>query len=394
MLRFLTAGESHGPELLVILEGLPAGIPVDAIRIRRDLARRQRGYGRGARMRIEDDDPVLVAGVRHGYTLGSPVALRIPNLDHSRWEAAMAVTPVAGPVAGDEEHLRRMFRPRPGHADLAGGLKYDRRDLRDILERASARETAARTAMGAICRILLDELGVRVVSHVVRVGRVAVSAPLDISFERIASIPEDAAVGCADPDLEREMIAEIDRARESSDSVNGAFEVAAQGVPPGLGSHVHWDRRLDGRLMQALGSIPAVKAVSIGDGVGAASRFGSEVHDEIFYAAEERRFHRPTNRAGGIEGGMTNGSEVRVTGYMKPLSTLPRPLRSVDLRTHAPADAAFERTDTTAIRAAGVIGEGMVAYVLAEAMIEKFGGDSLEEMRRNLAGYREQIARY
>jgi len=390
MLRFLTAGESHGTELLVILEGLPAGIPVDTIRIRRDLARRQRGYGRGGRMRIEHDDPVLVAGVRHGHTLGSPVALRIPNLDHPRWEAAMAVTP----VAGDEESLRQVFRPRPGHADLAGGLKYDRRDLRDILERASARETAARTAMGAVCRILLGELGVRVASHVVRVGRVALGAPLDIPFERIASIPEDAAVGCADPDLEREMIAEIDRARASSDSVNGAFEVAAQGVPAGLGSHVHWDRRLDGRLLQALGSIPAVKAVSIGDGVEAASRFGSEVHDEIFYAAEERRFYRPTNRAGGIEGGMTNGSEVRVTGYMKPLSTLPRPLRSVDLRTHAPADAAFERTDTTAIRAAGVIGESMVAFVLADAMIEKFGGDSLEEMRRNLAGYQEQVARY
>jgi chorismate synthase len=390
MLRFLTAGESHGLELLVILEGLPAGIPIEAIRIRRDLARRQRGYGRGARMQIERDEPLIVAGVRHGHTLGSPVALRIPNLDHSRWETVMAV----GPVAAEEDLLRRVFRPRPGHADLAGGLKYDRRDLRDILERASARETAARTAMGAVCRILLEELGVRVASHVVRVGRVAVGSPLAIPFERIASIPEDAAVGCADPDLEQEMIAEIDRARESQDSVNGAFEVAAQAVPPGLGSHVQWDRRLDGRLMQAVGSIPAVKAVSIGDGVEAASRFGSEVHDEIFYAAEERRFHRPTNRAGGIEGGITNGSEVRVTGYMKPLSTLPRPLRSIDVRTHAPADAAFERTDTTAIRAAGVIGEAMVAYVLADAMIEKFGGDSLEELRRNLAGYQEQIARY
>jgi len=390
LIRFLTAGESHGPELVVIVEGLPAGLAIDAARIDHDLHRRQQGYGRGARMQIEDDRARIVSGVRHGESLGSPVAIRIANRDWPRWEAAMS----AAPVEGEGTDLRRVDRPRPGHADLAGGMKYDRADLRDVLERASARETAARAAAGALCRSLLSVFGLEVRSHVVQVGRVAVPDPLGVPWDRINAIPDGSPLGCADPEIEKQMVAEVDRARTQRDSVNGAFQVVAKGVPAGLGSHVQWDRRLDGRLLQALGSIPAVKAAEIGAGVEGASRFGSEFHDEIFYDGAARRFYRTTNRAGGIEGGMTNGEEVRATGYMKPLSTLPRPLRSVDLRTHLPSEAAFERTDTTAIRAAGIVGEAMVCIVLAEAMREKFGGDSVGEMRRNFEAYRERLRAY
>ena len=390
MLRYLTAGESHGQALTVILEGLPSGLAVDAERLRRDLFRRQQGYGRGGRQKIERDRAEILSGVRHGMTLGSPLAMLVRNLDWPRWETAMASEPVEAP----EEDLRRVHRPRPGHADLAGGMKYDRHDVRDVLERASARETAARTAVGAVCRLLLQELGVQVASHVIRVGAVAVEDAAAVSWDDIAAIPDDSPLGCVDPAVQQRMIAEVDRARAARDSVNGAFQVVARGVPPGLGSHVHWDRKLDGLLLQAIGSIPAVKAASIGAGVEGAAAFGSTFHDEIFHDESRGGFYRETNRAGGVEGGVTNGEEVRVSGYMKPLSTLPQPLRSVDLRTHQPQEAAFERTDTTAIRAAGVVGEAMVCFVLARAMGEKTGGDSLEEMRRNLESYREHIRRF
>jgi chorismate synthase len=375
---------------MVIVEGLPAGLEVDPARILADLARRQGGYGRGARMKIEHDRAEILAGVRHGQTLGSPVGLIIENRDWPNWEEAMA----AEPVEAGEDVLRPVHRPRPGHADLAGGMKYGRRDLRDILERASARETAARTAAGALCRLLLEELGVEVASHVIRVGAVVLEEPLSVPWEAIRSLPPDSPLGCTDPEVEARMIAEVDRARDARDSVNGAFQVVARGAPPGLGSHVHWDRKLDGRLLQALGSIPAVKAASIGAGVEAAALPGSQVHDEIFHDDGERGFFRRTNRAGGLEGGVTNGEEIRATAYMKPLSTLPRPLRSVDLRTHQAEEAAFERTDTTAIRAASVVGEAMMCLVLAREMREKFGGDSLEEMRRSLEAYRAQVESY
>jgi chorismate synthase len=388
MIRFLTAGESHGPGLTVIVEGLPAGLPVSGERIDHDLRRRQGGHGRGARMRIEADRVAIRSGVRHGVTLGSPVTFWIENRDWPRWETVMAVNPVTAP----EEDLRRVHRPRPGHADLAGGLKYAREDLRDILERASARETAARTAAGALCRLLLGELGVEVASHVVRVGMVAIPDPSAVSWEQVAAIPADSPLGCADPGIERAMVAEVDRAQADGDSVNGAFQVIARGVPPGLGSHVHWDRKLDGRLMQAIGSIPAIKAVAIGAGVEGAALRGSAFHDEILRDDARGGLRRGTNRAGGIEGGITNGEEVRVTGFMKPLSTLRRGLRSVDLRTGQPEPAAFERTDTTAIRAAGIVGEAMVCYALADAMLEKLGGDSLPEVLENLEAYRRRLA--
>jgi len=390
MLRFLTAGESHGRGLLVIVEGLPSGLPVNVADIDADLSRRQQGYGRGGRMKIEKDHAQILSGVRHGQTLGSPVGLLIENLDWANWQQVMAAEPTQLPA----EARRAVYRPRPGHADLAGGVKYNRDDLRDVLERASARETASRTAAGALCRLLLRELGVEVASHVIQVGQVAVERPLEVSWEAIQSLPHDSPLGCTDPEVQKRMMAEVDRARAARDSVNGAFQVVARGVPAGFGSHVHWDRKLDGRILQALGSIPAVKAVSIGAGVEGATLFGSHFHDEIFYDREGKRFFRRTNRAGGLEGGITNGEELRVTGYMKPLSTLPRALQSVDLKTHEPQEATFERTDTTAIRAAGVIGEAMLCVVLAEAMLEKLGGDSLEEVRRNLEGYQEQVARY
>jgi chorismate synthase len=390
MLRFLTAGESHGRGLMVIVEGMPAGLAVDEARIDADLRRRQQGYGRGGRMKIEKDHARIVSGVRHGETLGSPVGLVIDNRDWANWEQAMATESLDLP----DEQRRPVHRPRPGHADLAGGAKYGRSDLRDVLERASARETAARTAAGALCRLLLEPLAMEVASHVVQVGSVAVEDALAVPWEAIRSLPEDSPLGCTDPEVEARMMAEVDRARDARDSVNGAFQVVARGVPAGLGSHVHWDRKLDGRLLQAVGSIPAVKAASVGAGVEGAGMFGSSFHDEIFYDQQARRFYRNTNRAGGLEGGVTNGEEIRVTGFMKPLSTLPQPLQSVDLRTHQPQEAAFERTDTTAIRAAGVVGEAMVCAVLADAVVEKFGGDSLQELQRSFDAYREQLRDY
>jgi len=383
MLRFLTAGESHGRTLVVIVDGLPAGLAVDVDAITRELRRRQGGYGRGRRMAIESDRADIVSGVRAGETLGGPVAMLIENRDWPNWQYTMRATVEAPADAGGAKRAP-VTRPRPGHADLAGGAKYERDDLRDILERASARETAARVAAGALARQLLASAGVRLTSHVFRIGSVALADSASIGFERASALPDEAPLRVADPALEQLMIAEIDRARDAGDTLGGAFEVIATGVPVGLGSHVQWDRKLDGRLAQALMSIPAIKAVGIGVGPEAATRPGSQVHDEIVPGGADRvtGLARPTNRAGGLEGGVTNGEDLRVSAYMKPISTLMKPLRSVDLATMTESPAAIERSDVCAVPAAAVVGEAMVAFVLADALIERFGGDSVAALER------------
>lgn len=385
MLRYLTAGESHGPAISAILEGLPAGLPVAAEDIDRDLKRRQGGYGRGRRMQIETDTIEIRGGVRHGRTMGGPVSLVVQNRDWQNWTDVMAIEETDGPVR------RRVTRPRPGHADLAGGLKYDRRDLRDILERASARETTMRVAVGAIARSLLGAFGIRVLSHVVRIGQVDADVS-GLSNDEIIERAEASPVRCADEDAAQKMIAEIDRAKSLKDTIGGVFEVKVLNPPPGLGSHVQWDRKLDGRLAQAVMSIQAVKGVEIGLGFGVTRVLGSEVHDEIFF--EDGRFYRETNRAGGVEGGMTEGEEIVVRGALKPIATLMRTIMSVDIETKEAFDSAKERSDVCTVPAAGVIGEAVVAFVVADAMQEKFGGDSLEEMQRNYRGYLDQLARY
>jgi chorismate synthase len=384
-LRWTTAGESHGEALVAVVEGIPAGMPLLAADIDADLARRQRGYGRGARMKIEQDRVRLLAGVRGGETLGSPIALLVENRDHASWVDRMG----PAPFAATPEPLTRA---RPGHADLAGGLKYDRHDLRDVLERASARETAARVAVGAVCRRLLAALDIDVFAHVVAIGRVTASADEPATELRARSRASDLA--CADAEAEARMRDAIREAAHVGDTLGGVFEVVATGVPPGLGSHVHWDRKLDGRLAHALMSIQAIKGVSIGLGFEAAARPGSEVHDPIGYDAAGRAFVRPSNHAGGLEGGVTNGKPVVCRAAMKPIATLKKPLDSVDVRTKAPSPAAFERSDVCAVAAASVVGEAMVAITLAEAALEKLGGDSLGELVRNLEGYRGQLARY
>jgi chorismate synthase len=390
MFRFTTAGESHGRALVAIVEGMPAGVPVEVELINRELERRQWGYGRGGRMKIEQDRAEILSGIRHGRTLGSPVALSIENKDWKNWTNVMSAEAVAEVAP---EKSRRVKRPRPGHADLAGGLKYDTRDLRDVLERASARETAARVACGALAKQLLAAFQVEILSHVVTLGGVP-AAPLALKWDEIAAIPDDAPLRCGDAGAQARMVELIDEKRREGDTLGGVFEVVARGVVAGLGAHTSWEEKLDGRLGQALMSIPAVKAVAVGAGVEASALAGSAVHDEIDYDGEARRFTRPTNRAGGLEGGITNGEELRVRGHLKPISTLRRALRSVDIDTKEEEAAAFERSDVTAVPAAGVIGEAMVALVLARAMREKFGGDSLAEMRRNFDGYREQVRQY
>jgi len=340
-------------------------------------------------MKIEKDHAEILSGVRHGLTLGSPLAILIENKDWSNWTDVMAVD--ARDI--EPEKSRRLKRPRPGHADLAGGLKYDARDLRNILERASARETTARVACGAVAKQLLAIFGIEIRSHVIQLGGIP-DQPLELTWSQIAGIPEDAPLHCADTDAQQQMIELIDQKRSEGDTLGGIFEVVARGVVPGLGSHTAWDLKLDGRLAQAVMSIPAVKAVAIGAGAQASNLPGSEVHDEISYNAETKEFIRETNRAGGLEGGVTNGEEIRIRGHLKPLSTLRRALRSVDIDTKETEAAGFERTDTTAVPAAGVIGESMVALVVAAAMREKFGGDSLGEMKRNFEGYREQLRGY
>ena len=389
-LRFLTAGESHGPALTVIVEGLPAGVPVERSRVDRELRRRMGGYGRGGRMKIEADSVEFLGGVRFGKTLGSPVSLLIRNRDHVNWMVPMNPEG-AHPGA---EAARSVSRPRPGHADLAGALKFGTHDARDILERSSARETAARTAAGALAKALLSAAGIEVTSHTVAVGCAAAQQLDEGSFDKLLELADDAPMRAVDERTVQRMIDAVETARKRKDSIGGAFEVLARGVPPGLGSHVHWDRRLDGRLGGAMMSIQAVKAVSIGEGVESAERYGSEHHDGIAYDATKGRFTRPTNRAGGIEGGMSNGEILRVRCYFKPLATLPRPLPSIDLLSKQPFDAVRERTDTIPIVAAGVVGEAMAALVLADELLIKFGGDALDETLRNLEAYRRQLADY
>ena len=389
MFRFTTAGESHGRALVAIVEGMPAGVPIDVDVINHDLKRRQWGYGRGGRMKIEQDHVEVLSGVRHGLTLGSPLALILENKDWANWTEVMSVEPLEGQPAKSRE----LKRPRPGHADLAGGQKFGARDLRDILERASARETAARVACGALARQLLQHFDVETRSHVIQLGNIP-DKPLELTWQEIAAIPEEAPLRCADPQAQQRMIELIDQTREAGDTLGGVFEVVTRGLVPGLGSHTAWDLKLDGRLAQAFMSIPAVKAVSIGAGIEASNLPGSKVHDEIAYNAETREFIRETNRAGGLEGGITNGEEVRVRGHLKPLSTLRRPLRSVDIDSKEDKPAGFERSDITAVPAAGVIGEAMISLVFAAAMREKFGGDSLGEMKRNFEGYQSQLRGY
>jgi chorismate synthase len=388
--NFITAGESHGKGLVAIVEGLPAGLTIEAAYINHQLWRRQQGYGRGGRMKIERDEVEIVSGVRHGKTIGSPVSFLIRNRDFENWQDVMAVEPR---TFDEEKRARRLTRPRPGHTDLAGGLKYDTHDLRDILERASARETGARVAAGAFARLLLREIGIEIGSHTAMIGGVPES-PVEAGWAQIVALADDAVLRCADKDAEKLMIQLIDATTEAKDTLGGIFEVVARGPLAGLGSHVQWDQKLDGRLAQAIMSIPAVKAVEIGMGTGVSRTTGSRVHDEIGYNQADRRFTRPTNRAGGIEGGITNGEEIRVKGHLKPISTLRRPLASVEVTTKQESAAAFERSDIVAVPAAGVIGEAMVAIVLAGAAVQKFGGDSLGEMKRNFEGYSEQLKRY
>ncbi len=380
--RLITAGESHGPGLTCIVEGLPAGLVLDQEAIDRDLARRQLGHGRGGRMKIERDRVQMTGGVRHGRTLGAPVAMQIVNRDFANWEERMNPWPVAAEVA--EVHL-----PRPGHADLVGTWKYGLSDVRDILERASARETAARVAGGAVAKEFLRALGVEVYSHVTQITGVSAPRRDDLRPEDFATVDES-PVRCLDEEAGRAMVAEINRLRKANESLGGVFEVRAFGVTPGLGSHVSWEERLDGRLAQAILSIQAMKAVAIGDGIETAGLPGSRAHDEIFYG-EDRGYYRETNRSGGLEGGMTTGETLVVRGYMKPLPTLTKPLRSVDIATHAPAEALRERTDSCTVPAAGVVGEAMVAHVLADAYRRKFAGDHIEDVRVALRAYEDRI---
>ncbi len=385
MFRFETAGESHGECLVATLTGLPAGIPIAVDAIQHELWRRQQGFGRGGRMKIETDRAHLVAGVRHGHTIGAPVALIIANADWKNWTESLPVE------AGDMELHKKVDRPRPGHADLAGAIKYDLTDSRYILERASARETAARVAVGALAKQFLSVFGIEILSHVIAVGSERLARTVEWNEIAELSAKEEVLLGCVDPETEQRMKALVDEAYRTGDTIGGIFEVVARGVPVGLGSHATWDSRLDGKLAQAIVSMQAVKGVEIGWAEEGALSFGSKVQDTIHYNKDDRRFFRGDNRAGGLEGGMTNGQEVRVRGFLKPISTLRRPLESVDLSTREPAKAAYERSDVCVVPAAGVIGEAMVAIVLAGAMIEKFGGDSLREMKRNFDAYIEQV---
>lgn len=396
MLRFLTAGESHGKALVAILEGVPAGLTVDFDAMTRELRRRQGGYGRGRRMAIESDRAEALSGVRHGVSTGAPIALLIPNKDWENWQRTMHVEAEQPPDATGTDRPA-VTRPRPGHADLAGFVKYGHDDIRNVLERASARETAARVAVGTIARQLLQQLGTDVVSHVFSIGAVSLPDPLAMTYAEVRAIEADAPLHCADPGVEQQMIAEIDRAREAGDTMGGGFEVIAHDVPPGLGSYVHWDRKLDGRLAQALMSIPAIKAVGIGRGPMVATLPGSRIHDEILPPAGSTRsaavgVTRPTNNAGGLEGGVTNGEDVRVTAYMKPIATLMKPLRSVDLATMTESPATIERSDVCSVPAAAVVAEAMVAFVLADAAIEKFGGDSLAELLASWHRFRDSTS--
>lgn len=393
-ISFRTAGESHGRGLVAILEGIPAGLPLSMeADVDPELRRRQGGYGRGRRMQIETDRAEIISGIRLGETIGSPLAMVVWNKDAENWATAMSPLPPGEDV--NPKALRAMYLPRPGHADLVGVLKYDRRDTRDILERASARETTMRVACGAVAKRLLGELGIRVGSHIVSIGDVCARLPAELPADMNAAVDADPA-RCLDPDASARMTAAIDRAKEEGDTLGGVFEVVATGLPVGLGSYVSWDAKLDGRLAQAVMSIQAVKGVEIGLGFEGARRPGSQVHDPIETDAAKPltgAIGRASNRAGGLEGGVSTGEPLVVRGAMKPISTLRRPLPSVDLRDGSVADAAVERSDVCAVPAAGVVGEAMVALVLADALLEKFGGDSIPELKRNLEGYLDHLGR-
>lgn len=391
LLRFQTAGESHGESLIAIVSGVPAGLAISQEFIDRELWRRQQGFGRGGRMKLEQDRAHILSGVRHGKTIGSPISIELKNKDWENWQEALPV------AAGDADKHKRVASPRPGHADLAGAVKWDFPEARYVLERASARESAARTAAGAIAKLLLKELGIEVLSHVVAVGGATIGDG-DVSFETLRELAkkDEVLLNCADPAAEQRMKEEVEKVLRTGDTVGGVFEVIAHGVPPGLGSCANWDERLDGRLAAAVMSLQAVKAVELGRGVAAAGRLGSAAQDEIGYdaKADGLRFTRASNRAGGLEGGIANGEDVVMRGYLKPISTLRRPLGSVDFATREPVKAAYERSDVCVVPAAGVAGEAMVALTLAAAALEKFGGDSMNELRRNFEGYREQVRRY
>lgn len=390
MLRYFTAGESHGEALIAFLSGVPAGLRVEQAFIDRELWRRQQGYGRGGRMKIERDSAHILSGVHHGITIGSPISIQLENRDWKNWQQSLPVE------VGDLTKHKRVASPRPGHADLAGALKYNFPEARYVLERASARESAARVAMGAVAKVFLRELGVDVLSHVAAVG--AVRLQREVSWEEIDEVcaKEEILLNCADPDREREMKAEVDKALKTGDSVGGIFEVVAHGVPPGLGTYAQWDERLDALLSGAVMSLQAVKAVEIGSGIAAATSFGSTVHDEIGYGEPHKftSFTRNHNNAGGIEGGVSNGEEIRVRGYLKPISTLRRPLQSVDFDSRQPVSAAYERSDVCVVPAAGVAAEAMVALTLSRCALEKFGGDSMGETLRNFEGYCRQLKSY
>ncbi|NLZ38285.1 MAG: chorismate synthase [Firmicutes bacterium] len=385
-MRFLTAGESHGSALTTIIEGLPANLPLDEAAINRELVRRQQGYGRGDRMKIEKDQIEVLAGLRFGRTIGSPLALRVCNRDYQNWQSEMA------PFAEREQVREKVTQPRPGHADLPGALKYDLTDLRDVLERASARETAVRVAVGAVAKQLLREFDIQIYSYVQSIGSIAIK-PLDTAilaanYEQVEKSP----VRCPDEEAAKKMMAAIDYVKAEGDSLGGVFTVVALGVPVGLGSHVQWDRRLDGRLAAALMSIQAIKGVEIGDGFAVAAQQGSLVHDEIYYHSS-KGYYRQTNHAGGLEGGITNGEAVIVRAAMKPIPTLTKPLRSVDMADHSPHTATVERSDACAVPAASIVGEAVVAWELALALREKLGGDSLAEMKENYHAYLKRVAK-
>jgi chorismate synthase len=387
MLRYFTAGESHGEALVAFLSGVPAGLKVDQAFLDRELWRRQQGYGRGGRMKIERDAAHILSGIRHGITIGSPISVQLENRDWKNWQESL---PVAD---GDPARHKRVASPRPGHADLAGALKYNFPEARYILERASARESAARVAIGAIAKLFLQALGIEVLSHVVTTG--SVTLPDHVAWEKIKSLydRDEVLLNCADPQIEQQMKEEVDKVLKNGDSLGGVFEVVVHNVPPGLGTYAQWDERLDAQLAAAIMSLQAVKAVEIGSGVAAAFVPGSQVHDEIGYAATAgfTAFSRTHNNAGGIEGGISNGEEIRVRGYLKPISTLRRPLQSVDFSTREPVKAAYERSDVCVVPAAGVAGEAMVALTIARSALEKFGGDSMTETLRNFQGYCQQL---
>lgn len=386
-MRYLTAGESHGPQLTAIIEGVPSNLPISIDEINEQLARRMKGHGRGRRMQIEKDQVKILAGVRHGKTTGAPICLVVENRDWTHWEKIMSPTPVE---TGEDN--RRVSRPRPGHADLNGAIKYGQKDMRNILERSSARETAIRVAVGAVARQLLAQFGIKVGGHVLSIGEVQ-AAPIQMPLEELMKISEESPVRCLDKNVEQQMMDLIDKAKEEGDSLGGVVEVIAEGLPVGLGTHVQWDRKLDGKLAQSIMSIQAFKGVEIGIGFEAGRLPGSKVHDEIILD-EKGQYTRKTNRLGGFEGGMTNGMPVVVRGVMKPIPTLYKPLMSVDIDTKEPFAASIERSDSCAVPAASVVAEAAVCWTLAEALCEKFGNDSLEEMKRNYASYQEYVERF